>query len=162
MNVWNWGLCGWFGLQAAWGSLDEILNQASKRNLGWTTEHLARCLCCPKLGQNCDGLPLFILDLDLKCYEISSLRSPNVPSSVKKEKSVAGVMILGVIKDDHECLCPLIEMPWPLHDSLTQQKNNFTEHLTWKHLDGDLLNVPQSHLFGGWCNVMDAGQLSRF
>lgn len=39
-------------------------------------------------------------------------------------------MILGVIKDDHEGFCPLIEMPWPLHDSLTQQKNNFTEHLT--------------------------------
>lgn len=39
-------------------------------------------------------------------------------------------MILGVIKDDHEGFFPLIEMPWPLHDSLTQQKNNFTEHLT--------------------------------
>lgn len=34
-------------------------------------------------------------------------------------------MILGVIKDDHEGLCPLIEMPWPLHDSLTQQKKQF-------------------------------------
>lgn len=53
------------------------------------------------------------------------MRSPNVASSVKKEKSVAGAMILGVIKDDHEGFFPLIEMPWPLHDSLTQQKNQF-------------------------------------
>lgn len=38
-------------------------------------------------------------------------------------------MILGVIKDDHEGLCPLIEMPWPLHDSLTQQKKPISQNI---------------------------------